>query len=219
MKRSGDVVTLNYTEVPYINQPLATRTENVNPFAVITWIGGVELNPNSDVWLNERQLDSNVVDIDAGFTQAMQQLAVDPNTGLAPIQWGGWEEVWSSVDIERNVLSSDVNTVVQGSNTVTRRRGQEGHPGTDRRPARITTTQFVDEFIDTVEETITIDRGLTRSGIQFQVNESIDTQSLGNKLVSSELIPFMRSRNIEFVATRVQPRTQFYTFFDGQEVN
>ena len=74
-------------------------------------------------------------------------------------------------------------------------------------------------MIDTEEETVTIDRGLTRSGIQFQVNESIDTQSLGNKLVSSELIPFMRSRNIEFIATRIQPRTQFYTFFDGQEVN
>ena len=219
LKRSGDVVTLDYTEVPYISQPLATRTENVNPFAVITWIGGVELNPNSDVWLNENQLESNIVDIDAGFTQAMQQLAVDPNTGLAPIQWGGWEEVWSSTNIERNTISSDISTTVQGSNTVTRRRGEEGHPGGDNRPARITTTQFVDQMIDTVEETITIDRGLTRSGIQFQVNESIDTQSLGNKLVSSELIPFMRSRNIEFVATRIQPRTQFYTFFDGQEVN
>ena len=33
LKRSGDVVTLDYTEVPYISQPLATRTENVNPFA------------------------------------------------------------------------------------------------------------------------------------------------------------------------------------------
>jgi hypothetical protein len=219
LKRSGDVVTLNYTEVPYISQPLATRTENVNPFAVITWIGGVELNPNSDVWLNENQLESNIVDIDAGFTQAMQQLAVDPNTGLAPIQWGGWEEVWSSTNLERNTIASDVNTTVLGSNTVTRRRGEDGHPGGDSRPARITTTQFMDQMVDTIEETITVDRGLTRSGIQFQVNESIDTQSLGNKLVSSELIPFMRSRNIEFVATRIQPRTQFYTFFDGQEVN
>ena len=120
LKRSGDVVTLNYTEVPYISQPLATRTENVNPFAVITWIGGVELNPNSDVWLNENQLESNVVDIDAGFTQAMQQLAVDPNTGLAPIQWGGWEEVWSSTSLERNTIATDVSSTVQGSNTVVR---------------------------------------------------------------------------------------------------
>ena len=57
-----------------------------------------------------KKLESNVVDIDAGFTQAMQQLAVDPNTGLAPIQWGGWEETWSSTNIERNTLSSDVST-------------------------------------------------------------------------------------------------------------
>ena len=74
-------------------------------------------------------------------------------------------------------------------------------------------------MVDTIEEVTTIDRGLTRSGIQFQVNENIDTQSFGDRLVNSELIPFMRSRNIEFVATRIQPRTQFYTFFDGQEVN
>ena len=57
------------------------------------------MNPNSDVWLNENQLDSNVVDIDV-VTQAMQQLDVDPNTGLAPIQWGGWEETWSSTNVK-----------------------------------------------------------------------------------------------------------------------
>ena len=147
LRRSGDVVTLDYTEVAYINQSLSTRTENVNPFAVITWIGGVELNPNSDVWLNERRLDSNVVDIDAGFTSAMQQLGVDPNTGFAPIQWGGWEEVWSSTNLERNTLSTDVNSTVLGSNTVTRRRGEDGHPGGDSRPARITTTQFMDQMV------------------------------------------------------------------------
>ena len=219
LKRTGDVVTLDYSEVDYISQPLATRTENVNPFAVITWIGGVELNPNSDVWLNERQLDSNVVDIDAGFTQAMQQLAVDPNTGFAPIQWGGWEETWSSTNIDSNVLSSDVNTTVLSQNTITARRGDAAHPGGDNRPARITTTELVEQMVDTIEEVTTIDRGLTRSGIQFQVNENIDTQSFGDRLVNSELIPFMRSRNIEFVATRIQPRTQYYTFFDGQEVN
>ena len=50
------------------------------------------------------RLDSNVVDIDAGFTQAMQQLDVDPNTGFAPIQWGGWEETWSSRMLKEMLL-------------------------------------------------------------------------------------------------------------------
>ena len=205
LRRTGDVVTLDFTEVDYVTQTLATRTENVNPFAAITWVGGIELNPNSDVWLNEKRLESQVIDIDAGFTQAMQQLAVDPNTGFAPIQWGGWEEAWSSTNIETRETGTTVGTESVSS---VRRDGRR----------RITTTTEIDLVNTSFEETTTIDRGLTRSGIQFQVNESIDTQSFGDKLVNTELIPFMRSRNIEFIATRIQPRTQFYSFFDGQEV-
>ena len=206
LKRTGDVVTLNFTEVPYIVQDTASSGENVNPFAAVTWIGGVELNPNSDVWLNEKRLESNVVDIDAGFTQAMQQLDIDPNTGFGPIQWGGWEEAWSSTTSE---------TVETGSNTTTSTTQSENDDGN----RIVTTTTEIDLITTSFEETITTDTGLTRSGIQFQVNESIDTQSFGEKLVSSELIPFMRSRNIEFIATRIQPGTQFYPFFDGQDVS
>ena len=205
LRRTGDVVTLDYQEVSYIVQDTASSTENVNPYAAITWIGSVELNPNSDVWLNEKRLESNIVDIDAGFTQAMQQLAVDPNTGFAPIQWGGWEEAWSSTNVESREIGRSVDTsrsevVSSNSDMIT------------------TTTTEIDLITTSFEETTTVDRGLTRSGIQFQVNESIDTQSFGDKLVNSEIIPFMRSRNIEFIATRIQPGTQFYPFFDGQDV-
>ena len=181
MRRSGDVVTLDYTEVAYINQSLSTRTENVNPFAVITWIGGVELNPNSDVWLNERRLDSNVVDIDAGFTSAMQQLGVDPNTGFAPIQWGGWEETWSS-------RSSEINEIGRNTQTAEVSRGRTFRARRNGRRAEVTPITEMETTTVTNEETITIDRGLTRSGIQFQVNESIDTQSFGDKLVNLSLI-------------------------------
>ena len=77
----------------------------------------------------------------------------------------------------------------------------------------------VSEDLDVTElETTTIDRGLTRSGVQFQVNERIDTQSIGTRLVSREIIPFMRSRNVDFQCSRIKPRTQFYTFFDGEDV-
>ena len=206
LRRNGDVVTLDFTEVDYVTQTLATRTENVNPFAAITWIGGVELNPNSDVWLNEKRLESQVIDIDAGFTQALQQLAIDPNTGFGPIQWGGWEEAWSSTNVDTRETGRDVTTQTT----------QSHDEDSDR---IVTTTTETDLITTSFEETTTIDRGMTRSGIQFQVNESIDTQSFGDKLVNTELIPFMRSRNIEFIATRIQPRTQFYPFFDGQEVN
>ena len=208
LKRTGDIVTLNYTESEYIKQPFATRAENINPFAVITWIGNVELNPASDVWVNEKRLDANVVEVEGDFASTMINLEVDPNTGLSPQDWGAWEEVWSS---------TSSSTVQTGSETTTEQTGVSGVQRDGRR--RSTTTTFLDTTTDTFEETIVVDTGLTRSGIQFEVNERIDSQSMGDKLVSQESMPFMRSRNIEFIATRIQPRTRFYTFFDGQNLD
>ena len=40
--------------------------------------------------------------------------------------------------------------------------------------------------------------------------------SVGDRVVSRDLVPYMRSRNIEFTAKKVKPLTQLYGFFDGQ---
>ena len=48
--KKGDSVLLNYDEADYIEQPLATRVENVNPFHVIQYNGTMKLQPNTDSW-------------------------------------------------------------------------------------------------------------------------------------------------------------------------
>ena len=55
----------------------------------------------------------------------------------------------------------------------------------------------------------------TRTGIRYRVTPVIEQQSLGNRVVSVEHINFMRSRNIEFDAKKLKPRTKFFAFFDG----
>ena len=52
LRKTGDCVTLDYTENAFIRQRFATATENVNPFVlVINWVGTVVgLNPASDIW-------------------------------------------------------------------------------------------------------------------------------------------------------------------------
>ena len=210
LRRTGDVVTLDYEEEVFIDQKLATRTENVNPFAAITWVGGVELNPNSDVWLDEKKLKANVTEIDAGYSTALEQYNIDPNTGFGPIQWGAWEETWSS---------TDVKTKKKGKPKITTESTSSENRIDTRGPDLVlTTTTEVDTITQTFQETTTVKTGFARSGIQFEVNESIETQSLGEKIISTELIPFMRQRNIEWIGTRVQPRTRFYAFFDGENV-
>lgn len=50
IKKTGDLLMLDYTEVVMLNQPHATRTENINPFNVVSFVGGIKLDPPSDNW-------------------------------------------------------------------------------------------------------------------------------------------------------------------------
>ena len=50
-KKTGDLITLDYTEVDWLTQPQATGVENVNPFNVIVFMGAVVLDPPSDNWI------------------------------------------------------------------------------------------------------------------------------------------------------------------------
>jgi len=51
VRKTGDLITLNYDEKGWIEQPLASRVENVNPFNMIEYKGSVKLNPASDNWI------------------------------------------------------------------------------------------------------------------------------------------------------------------------
>ena len=46
----------------------------------------------------------------------------------------------------------------------------------------------------------------------------IDRESLGDRLRSTALIPFMRSKNINFVVDGLKPNTRVYPFFDKVDV-
>ena len=70
-KKTGDLITLDYTEIDWINQPQATRVENVNPFNVITFAGGILLDPPSDNWSRTVYLDNYRVE-STGNTWAEQ---------------------------------------------------------------------------------------------------------------------------------------------------
>ena len=51
IQKTGNVVTLKYDSIGWLEQPLATRVENVNPFHVIEYVGNVKLSPENDFWI------------------------------------------------------------------------------------------------------------------------------------------------------------------------
>ena len=58
VRKTGDILTLDYEEVTLLDQPLASRIENVNPFSVITFNGNMTINPSADIWTRNVILDN-----------------------------------------------------------------------------------------------------------------------------------------------------------------
>ena len=56
-RKTGELITLDYDEVVLLDQPLASRIENVNPFNVVSFRGRVTLSPSADTWTRNIILD------------------------------------------------------------------------------------------------------------------------------------------------------------------
>lgn len=54
VRRTGNLVTLDYTPHTYIDQPLATGTTSINPFDYTSFIGRTTLNPPCDPWMDQQ---------------------------------------------------------------------------------------------------------------------------------------------------------------------
>jgi len=57
-----------------------------------------------------------------------------------------------------------------------------------------------------------------RRGEQISLTERLDTVSLGDRIVSRDVVHFMRSRNVEFTGRNLKPFTRLYPFFDSVDV-
>ena len=85
VRKTGDLITLNYDEVGWIEQPLASRAENVNPFNMIEFIGRIELNPTSDNWVRNVFIDGGertiTGDYDGSYVETIQ-ISSEPDTHI-----------------------------------------------------------------------------------------------------------------------------------------
>ena len=213
VRKSNDVVTLDYAEVEWLKQTFATRTESVTPFMISFWQGTLELTPSSDTWVDTARLNAKVIDVEGNYAETVNKLAdsgkIDPQTGFGSVIWDSWETNWTGTEV---ITTNKTRTQTSGPAY----RGWVGHSGgRGRIPAygtRVTQT-IQDTFKETVQTGVE-----SRTGVRTFVTEEYEKISQGDRVVSRDLIPVMRSRNVEFVSKRVKPLTQFYAFFDGVDV-
>ncbi len=88
IQRTGDLISLPYESETYINQPLASKFINVNPFAVVAWIGNVALTPPNDNWIDTNTRPEVVVNIN-GENDGWEQMV---GFGFES-QFNSWETI------------------------------------------------------------------------------------------------------------------------------
>ena len=69
VRKTGDLITLNYEEVSFINQPLASRVNNVNPFHITSFFGEIKLDPQSDQWVRNVEIDGGTKTVTGSVTR------------------------------------------------------------------------------------------------------------------------------------------------------
>ncbi len=218
IKKGEDVVTLDYTEVEWLSQQFATRTESVTPFLVSFWQATIKLTPSSDTWTDTARLEAKIIQQEGSFAgvmaQAMQEFGVDPQTGMAPIQWNSWETNWSGTEQSDRKERRKKRSEASHEEIIKAGWINGGRSVNHSQMVTITTTTTLE---DTIRDTFRLENQ-TRTGTRKIVTEQFDTESMGDRIVSRDVIQNMRSRNLEVRATKCKPLTRLYGFFDGVHV-
>jgi hypothetical protein len=139
VKKTGQLLTLDYDEIVEFSQPYSTRVDNVASYRNNTFSGTIVIYPSSDVWADQVTVSTKTVSA-ANYSPSASQLAAvsyDQQIGFNPVLWNAVSNIWQQ----------------------------------------------------------------------------------GNTLIKSEVIPYLRSRNIEFTAKRLKPLTRLYSYFDGRAVD
>ena len=195
----GDVVTSNYIEGAYINQPKASKTISVNPYFIFNWTGELQLSPDVDAWKDLNTLPDLIINQNTGFdslnsfntTAVAQSRTLDnvrrPQNAFNSM-WGSWgmdNGISESVQsVRRNVASSAVQTSTTSGGTT-----------------QTTTNQ------------IRTDRDILSTRIERSQN------SLGERITDVNVIPYIREAEVDFIGNAMRPNTRVYPFFDDIDVS
>jgi len=187
----GEVITLSYTEVDWLDQPFETRLQQVNGNPAAYSTGILKLTPSSDNWVDNLQIKTRVFADSGSFAQTVKKVTddeVDSQNGYIPIIWNSWQSFWTG---ETSKHKSGVNdrTVRRHSNST----------------------------MNDVKANASMS-ALRTVGSQF-VSDSINKFSIGDRIINRDLIGYMRKRNIMFSASGMRDTTRLYPFFDGVDIS
>ena len=219
IKKTGDVITLDYTDTEWVKNPFATNYEKVVPFHNNFWQGTIELNPSSDTWIDESKISSKNINVNASYLGFSEWFIgtedLDVNTGFVPVQWNSWKAVWSGIN------SSDEENVENSTNYSENNYLGNGSISNKLNELKYSQDQFLNGNTQSLMKIKNRVNSFGNIGKQKKnsIRQFLNVFDISNKIVSNDITSYVRSRNIEFIGKKLKPYTRVYGYFDGIDVN
>ena len=222
-KLYGDVITLpldeNTPHVVLVKQEYASRLENINPFAIFTFLGNINITPSSDDWFEVQRRPDIVRNVEGNYN-SMRIMA--EKAGVLGTVWNAWQNTWSG----KSTSSSREFTTQNGlygrgvwANAAAESRGATYLEMSDFNARFGSGSGIGAPARQVVVQTTATQVGQSRNGIKTSLVAKIDTQVVDDRVVSTSVIPYMRSRYLMVKVKGLLPNTRFYPYFDTMYVD
>lgn len=216
---TGGILTLPYTSVTCVEQPLASRTEFVNPFAVVTFAGGISLYPSQDTWFEERRRPTIIEDREGNFNS--MRIAAERD-GVLGTRWNAWQTNWtgiSSVDRQfQNTFNATEGLNIRNQVLGSLQAGTMPASNQFQTTPVFTGSGWGGWTVNTRVGVVSAAGVSTRTGTATSLRESIST-TVNDRVLETGIALTIRSRPIIVKAVGMRPNTKVYSFFSGVNVS
>ena len=90
-QKTGDLLTLPYTEVVLTEQPFASTVERVAPYMSARWKGNITIDPSQDNWFETEIVPEVTIVVDN-----YDPVVASPSNNIGTV-WNAWQTTWSGV--------------------------------------------------------------------------------------------------------------------------
>ena len=103
-QKTGDLITLPYTEVVLTEQPFASSIERVAPFLTATWLGILSIDPTQDNWFETEIAPQLIINREGNFDAVTAALGNSIGT-----VWNAWQTTWAGI-VTRQEVTGDADS-------------------------------------------------------------------------------------------------------------
>tara|TARA_R110001592_G_scaffold98717_3_gene281623 strand:- start:939 stop:7322 length:6384 start_codon:yes stop_codon:yes gene_type:complete len=89
-QKTGEMITLPYSNVVVAQNSYASRVENLNPVLNFTWTGICKLSPSGDEWFETERTPALIINREGNFNTILAQ-----NRNAIGTVWNAWQTQWS----------------------------------------------------------------------------------------------------------------------------